>query len=116
MPESRLDQIERLFDELGKFQRPDFIDNAGDPWNGKTILPYLPPQAQKIVLHIYELGREIITRFSSDGEVVADRKGINALSRRGIDADFGPDQYDWDRNVGFVRRDDRYIDLSDPYS
>lgn len=108
-------RISVLLNKLAKFDRP-YGDNAGAEWNGPEIFPKLPDEAQAIVSELEEIGRPLITRLDMEGETVANRRGINALHRRGICADFGCDQYDPNRNVGRIARDDMWINFSDPAS
>lgn len=112
MAKSRVQHLKELFDQLESVERPAG-DNEGSAWNGPDIFAFLPPEAQKIVEEIEGLAREVIVRQADYGEK-ANTRGLNGVRKHGCQADFGPDQHDSNRNVGYIERHERRIDLSDP--
>lgn len=112
MANSRLTHLLDLFDALEHELRPG-RDNEGDAWNWPTIFNKLTPEGQQIVAEIEEVSRDLIIQPGDMGEE-ANRRGLNQARKHGLDADFGPAQYDPTRNVGRIGRGDRWVDLSDP--
>lgn len=112
MAKSRVQHLQNLFDRLEDFERPEG-DNEGSAWNGPDIFPFLPPEAQEIVEEIEVLARDVIVRQVDYG-VMASARGLSGVRKHGCQADYGPYQYDPNRNVGYIERHDRRIDLSDP--
>lgn len=112
MSKSPIKQLKELYHELDGFERPEG-DNEGSAWNGPEIFPFLPPEAQEIVEEIAGAARVLLVRQGDWGEEVNVR-GLNLVRKHGCRADFGPAQYDANRNVGYIEHRDRRIDLSDP--
>lgn len=104
---------ESAIKELAKIEVPKGGDVDGEPLNSPDVLKLLPPRTQEVILHNTAVVAEYLRRDDDMG-AVPNKRGLNTLRRRGLEASLNQDQYDPDRLVGYVGNGNIHVDISDP--